>query len=73
MDVFEVEQTETVTRKEAATRFRRLANMLGGDEEEITFERGGMKFAVNVPDELQLKVELEVESDERELEIELKW
>jgi amphi-Trp domain-containing protein len=73
MDIFEVEQKETMTRKEVATRFRRLANMLAGDEEEITFERGGMKFTVSVPEEVEVKVELEVESDERELEIELKW
>jgi amphi-Trp domain-containing protein len=47
--------------------------MLAGDDEEITFERGGMNFSVTVPEKVQLKVELEVESDERELEIELKW
>ncbi|MGV1047561.1 MAG: amphi-Trp domain-containing protein [Solirubrobacterales bacterium] len=73
MDVFEVERQETVSRKEIATRLRRLANLLSSDEEEISFERGGMKFSVHVPDQVQLKVELEVESDERELEIELKW
>ena len=32
-----------------------------------------MRFTVNVPDEVNLKVELEIESDERELEIELTW
>jgi hypothetical protein len=37
--------------------------MLAGDDEEITFERGGMKFSVHVPDEVRLKVELEVESE----------
>ncbi len=73
MDIFEVEQEETVTRKEVATRLRRLANLLGSDDEEVAFERGGMKFSVHVPAEVQLKVELEVGSDERELEIELKW
>ncbi len=73
MDVFEVQQQETLTRKEIATRLRRLANMLGSDEEEIEFERGGMQFSVHVPAEVHLKVELEVETDERELEIELKW
>ena len=45
MEIFEVEQQETLTRKEVATRFRRLANMLAGDDEEITFERGGMTFS----------------------------
>lgn len=73
MDIFEVEKTETVTRKELATRLRRLANLIGSDDEDITFERGGMQFSVHMPAEVQLKVELEVESDERELEIELKW
>lgn len=73
MEIFEVEQQENLTRKEIATRLRRLANMLSSDEEEISFERGGMQFSVHVPDEVHLKVELEVESDERELEIELKW
>ena len=73
MDIFEVEQTETLNRKEIATRLRRLANLLASDDERVTFERGGMQFSVNVPAEVQLKVELEVESDERELEIELKW
>ncbi|HSS31742.1 MAG TPA: amphi-Trp domain-containing protein [Solirubrobacterales bacterium] len=73
MELFEVEKRETVSRKEIATRLRRLANMLSSDDEEISFERGGMQFAVHVPEEVQLKVELEIESDERELEIELKW
>jgi amphi-Trp domain-containing protein len=73
MDIFEVEQKETLSRKEVATRLRRLANMLGSDDEEIEFERGGMRFSIHVPEQVQVKVELEVETDERELEIELKW
>ena len=61
MDIFEVELKEKLSRKEVATRLRRLANMIGGDDEEIEFERGGMKFSVHVPEEVQLKVELEIE------------
>ena len=72
MDIFEVELTETVKRQEVATRLRRLAKMLS-DDGDIEVDRSGMHFSVHVPDEVQLKVELEVESDERELEIELKW
>jgi amphi-Trp domain-containing protein len=72
MDIVEIEQKETLSRKEVAARLRGLANMLAGSD-DIKFERGGMHFNVHVPDEVQLKVELEVESDERELEIELKW
>jgi amphi-Trp domain-containing protein len=73
MEIFEVEKQETISRKEIATRLRRLANMLSSDDEEISFERGGMQFAVHVPDQVHLQVELEIESDQRELEIELKW
>lgn len=73
MEIFEIEQKEVLTRKEIATRLRRLANMLSSDDEEISFERGGVQFTVHVPEQVHLKVELEVETDERELEIELKW
>jgi amphi-Trp domain-containing protein len=72
MDIFEIEQKETVTRKEVATRLRRLANMLAKSN-DITIEQGGMNMTLHVPDEVQLKVEVEVATDERELEIELKW
>ncbi|MBS1870550.1 MAG: amphi-Trp domain-containing protein [Actinobacteria bacterium] len=72
MEIFEVETKETVGREEAAARLHALADMLARHN-DVEFERGGMRFTLHVPDEVQLKVELEVESDERELEIELKW
>jgi amphi-Trp domain-containing protein len=72
MDIFEVEQKETLRREEVAERLHALADMLARHN-DIEFERAGMKIAVHIPDEVQLKVELEIETDERELEIELKW
>jgi amphi-Trp domain-containing protein len=72
MDIFEVEQKERLTREDVATRLRNLADMLAR-ENDIEFERGGMRFTVNVPDTVELKIELEVEDDKRELEIELTW
>ena len=72
MDIFEVKQKETVTRAEVAKRLRILADMLDRHN-DLEFDRAGAHFTVTVPDEVQLKVELEVESDERELEIKLKW
>ncbi|HWG09517.1 MAG TPA: amphi-Trp domain-containing protein [Solirubrobacteraceae bacterium] len=72
MDIFEIKQTETVGREEAAARLRGLADMLAR-QNDVEFDRGGMHFKVHVPDQVRLKVELEVETDERELEIELKW
>jgi len=72
MDIVEIEQKETLERKEVVARLRALASMLAKGN-ELKFEQGGMKMTVHVPDKVQLKVELEVETDERELEIELKW
>jgi amphi-Trp domain-containing protein len=73
MNGFEVERRETLTREEAATRLRRIANLLSGSGDEAEFERGGMKFKVAVPDQVEWKVELELDDKESELEIELKW
>jgi amphi-Trp domain-containing protein len=72
MDIFEIEQKETVSREEVAERLRRLADMLARHN-DLEFSRGGAHFTVHVPDQVQLKVELEVGTDERELEIELTW
>lgn len=72
MDILSVEQKETLGREEVAARLHKLADMLAR-QNDIEFERGGMRFNVNVPDEVNLKVELEIESDERELEIEITW
>ena len=73
MDGFEIERSDRVSRSEAATRLRRIATLLSGDDEEIEFERAGMKFKVVVPAEVEMKVELELDDEENELEIELKW
>jgi amphi-Trp domain-containing protein len=72
MDIFEVEQKERLSREEVAARLRNLADMLAR-ENDIEFERGGMRFTLSVPDTVELKIELEVEDDKRELEIELTW
>ena len=72
MDIFEVETKERVSREQAAARLRQLADMLARHN-DVEFERGGMRFTVHVPDEVELKVELEIATDERELEIELTW
>lgn len=73
MSGFEVERRERISRIEAATRLRRIANLISGDDEEVEFERGGTKFQLEVAPEVELKVELEVDGKETELEIELRW
>ena len=72
MDIFEIEQKETMSREEAAARLREFADTLSRNN-DIEFERGGMHMKVHVPDRIQVKVELEIESDETEMEIELSW
>lgn len=72
MDILEIEQKETLSREDAAKRLHAIADMLAR-QNDVEFERDGIRFNVHVADEVQLKVELEVETDERELEIELKW
>jgi amphi-Trp domain-containing protein len=52
MDIFEVEQKETVSREEVAERLRLLADMLARNN-DLEFDRGGMHFTVRVPDQLQ--------------------
>ena len=73
MDTFEVERRETLTREEAATRLRRIANLLSGAGEEVKFDRGEMRFKVAIPERVEWKVEFETGGEENELEIELKW
>jgi amphi-Trp domain-containing protein len=72
MDIIEIEQKETLGREEAAARLHALADMLARNN-QVEFEQGGMRITAHVPDQVQFKVELEVETDERELEIEIKW
>jgi amphi-Trp domain-containing protein len=63
---------ETVlSREEAAARLRQLADQLARHN-QVEFVREGMRFSVRVPDEVKLKLEIEV-GEESEIEIELTW
>ena len=72
MDLVEIKQKERLRREEAAIRLRDLADQLARHN-DLEFERDGISFKVRVPDEVQLKVEFEIEEDGSELEIELTW
>lgn len=71
MDLFEIGETEHVRREDAAARLRALADALARHN-EVEFERGGKRVTVSIPDEVALKVEVEL-GDDNELEIELTW
>ena len=72
MDLMEVTERERLRREDVAARLHALADALASNN-EIEFERGGLRFRVHVPDEVDFKLEIEIGDDERELEVELKW
>ena len=72
MDLMEVTERARLRREDAAARLRALADALASNN-EVEFERGGLRFKVHIPDEVDFKLEVEIGDDERELEIELKW
>ena len=72
MELMEVSEKERLSREAAAARLHALAEALARNN-EVEFERGGLRFKVHVPDEIDFKLEIEIEDEERELEIELKW
>jgi amphi-Trp domain-containing protein len=64
--------SETVLRREeAAARLRELADQLARHN-QVEFVREGMRFSVRVPDQVKLKLELEI-GEQSEIEIELSW
>jgi amphi-Trp domain-containing protein len=72
MELVEIKQRERVQREQAAARLRELADQLSRHN-DVEFERDGVTFKMRVPDELELKIELEIGDDGSELEIELTW
>ncbi|WP_394251696.1 amphi-Trp domain-containing protein [Arthrobacter pityocampae] len=71
MDI-ELEKKQTLRREEAAQQLRDIADELASGN-EIVMEQNGLQFTVKVPDEVTMKVEVEIEDDEREFEIKLSW
>jgi amphi-Trp domain-containing protein len=72
MDLFEIDETQTLSREEAAARLHAFADVLARNN-QVEFERDGGRITVHVPDQVNLKVEVEIGDDEREIEIELTW
>ncbi|MFC7495321.1 MULTISPECIES: amphi-Trp domain-containing protein [unclassified Nocardioides] len=72
MDLFEIEEKQRLRREEAAARLHALADAIARNN-SVVFERDGRRITVSVPDEVELNVEVELESDGGELEIEISW
>lgn len=71
MDLFEIAETKRMRREEAAAQLRALADSLSSNN-SVSFQREGRQVTVSVPDEIELKIEVELGA-ENELEIELTW
>ncbi|HET8927435.1 MAG TPA: amphi-Trp domain-containing protein [Microbacterium sp.] len=73
MDLFDLEDTERMSREEAAAKLRALADALAKNN-SVEFHRAGRQITVRIPDHVSLKVEVELgEEGENELEVELTW
>ena len=71
MELFDTDDTQRLSREAAAEKLRALADSLSRHN-SVQFKRGGTTVTVDVPDEVTLKVEVEL-GDENEVEIELTW
>ena len=71
MDLFDIDDTQHLRREEAATRLHALADALASNN-SVEFQRAGHRITVRIPDEVNLKIEVEL-GDDNELEIELTW
>lgn len=71
MGLIEYETSEKLSREQAAAKLRDLADQLARHN-EVAFERDGLRYTVDVPDEVTLSYEIEL-GDDSEIEIEIKW
>lgn len=73
MELFEIDDTQRMSREEAAAKLRTLADALAKNN-SVEFDRAGRRITVRVPDHVNLKVEVELgDEGENELEVELTW
>jgi amphi-Trp domain-containing protein len=71
-ELIEIEDKQRLSREEAAAALRRLADSLSRHN-ELEFVRGGLLVRVEVPDQVELEVEIEVGTDGGSLEVEISW
>jgi amphi-Trp domain-containing protein len=68
----EIKEKTRLSREAAAARLHEIADELASGN-DIIMQSGELRFVAEVPDEVALKIEFEVEDDETEFEIELTW
>jgi amphi-Trp domain-containing protein len=71
MDLIEYETKQRLSREDAAAVLRRIADSLARHN-DLEFTREGLRYVVDVPDQVDLEVEIEI-GDDSSLEIEISW
>ena len=72
MGLIEHTTKERLSREAAAERLRELADQLS-QHNEVSFSRDGVPYRVEVPDEVDLTLEVDVGGDKSEIEVEIEW
>jgi amphi-Trp domain-containing protein len=74
MSNLKFKKQEHMTRVEAAARLTEIAKALRNSE-KLELEHGGeqLELELDIPEEIMLEFEVEVEDDKTELEVEIKW
>jgi amphi-Trp domain-containing protein len=72
VDLFDINDTQHLRREDAAARLHALADALARSN-SVEFQRGDRRITVRIPDQIDLKIEVEIGDDGNELEIELTW
>ncbi|MCC6831891.1 MAG: amphi-Trp domain-containing protein [Thermoleophilia bacterium] len=70
-ELLDVTEEATLSREAAAARLRQLADQLSRHN-AVEFMREGVRCTVKVPDQVRMKLEIEV-GEESEIEFEISW
>ncbi|GAC01005.1 hypothetical protein GONAM_20_01500 [Gordonia namibiensis NBRC 108229] len=71
-ELFEHETKSTLTREEAAQRLHDLADAIARHN-EVSYVENDKTVRIDIPAQVNLKVEFERGEDESEIEIEISW
>lgn len=72
MELIELETEKQLEREAAAEWLRELADQLSRHN-KLQFSEDGRRYTIDVPKQVTMEVEFEIEDGESSLEIELKW
>lgn len=72
MDLLELKEKREMRREEAAKLLHQIADSLAR-QNNLQFTREGLRFVIDVADEVEVEIELEVDADGKSLEIEINW